>query len=40
MYLAAIAAANAHLPWYAKITDTPETRAMILSIYQAVMGAK
>lgn len=40
MYKAAIEAANQHLPFFAKLTDTPETRAMILSIYNAVMGAK
>ena len=40
MYVAAIAAANEHLPFLFKLTDSPQTRAMIMSIYNAVIGAK
>jgi hypothetical protein len=39
-YLVAIEAMNAHLPWYAQQKDTPEVRAMILSVYTAVLAAK
>ncbi len=39
MYVAAIEAINADLPWYAKMKDSPETRAMVLKVYQAILAA-
>ncbi len=39
MYVAAIEAINEDLPWYAKMKDSPETRAMVLKVYQAIIAA-